>query len=292
MTSSKSNAIGPILLATDLSARSDRALERAVLIAKQNQTSLVVLHVLESSLLERLGQPGWPAIESGYQERANAFLLENLAHLDVSVEAIVRSGDVVKQVQWVMREKSCSLVITAHSHDDSLARLVLGSNVERLARECAVPFLIVKKRVHHPYQNIAVASDFSQGAQHALVNALTLVPHAKVTIFHAIDPQHDLINANHNIEKSGKAFIQQVHQTMLSLGRPFEPENLSVVIEQGPPSMQLKHFVEQHKIDLVVLGTHGLSGILRTAMGSVAEQMLANLSCDVMIVRQPHQFDV
>jgi len=288
--------IGPILLATDLSARCDRALERAALLAKQNKTRLIVLHVLEHSLLQRLGQPGWPIIEAGYRERATSILLEELAHFDVPIETSVRSGDVVEQIQAVMQEHQCSLVVTAHSHDESLERLVLGSSVEKLARESETPFLIVKKRVHEPYKKIVVASDFSKGSQHALVSALTLMSIGKLSVFHAHPTEHNIEKISTgemtSLENKGAEFVRTVQDSMLAQGITTSQQNINIVIEAGAPSAQLKKYCQLNKVDLVVLGTHGFSGLVRTAMGSVAEKILSSLTCDVMIVRQAHRFDV
>jgi nucleotide-binding universal stress UspA family protein len=294
-TIKQASPIGPVLLASDLSARCDRALERAALLAKKLQTRLIVLHVLEHSILERLGQPGWPIIEAGYKERATSILLEDLAHLDVAVDALVCSGDVVEQIQTVMREHHCSLVITAHSHDHSLERLVRGSNVEKLARESDIPFLIVKKRVHQGYKHVVLASDFSKGSQHALQSTLSLIDCNTLTVFHAYDSKHhtEKLTANDLIllEEKGSDFVRLVQQSMLTQGLIATTQHINVVIELGSPSLQLKNYCQQHQVDLVVLGTHGVSGLVRTAMGSVAEKMLSTLTGDVMIVRQPHQLD-
>ncbi|MNL39190.1 putative universal stress protein [compost metagenome] len=58
-----------------------------------------------------------------------------------------------------------------------------------------------------------------------------------------------------------------------------------VVLEPGQPETVLSEYSFHHRSDLVVTGTHGRTGILRTAIGSVAERLLESLPSDVLIVR-------
>ena len=58
-----------------------------------------------------------------------------------------------------------------------------------------------------------------------------------------------------------------------------------VVLECGQPETVLSEYSFNHRSDLVVTGTHGRTGILRTAIGSVAERLLESLPSDVLIVR-------
>ena len=59
----------------------------------------------------------------------------------------------------------------------------------------------------------------------------------------------------------------------------------NVVLEPGQPETVLSEYSFNHRSDLVVTGTHGRTGILRTAIGSVAERLLESLPSDVLIVR-------
>ncbi|MGE8642297.1 MAG: universal stress protein, partial [Achromobacter sp.] len=58
-----------------------------------------------------------------------------------------------------------------------------------------------------------------------------------------------------------------------------------IVLEPGQPETVLSEYSFNHRSDLVVTGTHGRTGILRTAIGSVAERLLESLPSDVLIVR-------
>lgn len=55
---------------------------------------------------------------------------------------------------------------------------------------------------------------------------------------------------------------------------------------QGYPINEILHRAEERKADLIVMGTHGRSGIKRLVLGSVAENVLRGSSCPVLVVRE------
>ena len=81
----------------------------------------------------------------------------------------------------------CSLIVTGIARDETLGRLLLGTTVEKLARQARQPVLVVKTRPRKPYHDVLVATDFSPGSRQALRAALQLVPDANLTLFHAYD---------------------------------------------------------------------------------------------------------
>ena len=62
---------------------------------------------------------------------------------------------------------------------------------------------------------------------------------------------------------------------------------VETAIEHGSPHRRIRSYVEEHDIDLVVMGTHGRSGLKRYLLGSVAEKTVRTSPVHVMTVRQP-----
>lgn len=58
-------------------------------------------------------------------------------------------------------------------------------------------------------------------------------------------------------------------------------------VEFGTPYGEIRSYVEEHDVDLVVMGTHGRSGIERYRLGSVAEKTVRTSPVPVMTVRRP-----
>jgi nucleotide-binding universal stress UspA family protein len=75
-------------------------------------------------------------------------------------------------------------------------------------------------------------------------------------------------------------------------GSPWD-ENLTVVreIRQGSPFLEIIRYAKENNIDLIVLGTHGRSGLAHVLLGSVAERVVRIAPCPVLTVRHPeHEF--
>ncbi len=60
---------------------------------------------------------------------------------------------------------------------------------------------------------------------------------------------------------------------------------------QGPPFLEIIRYAKENEIDLIVLGTHGRSGLAHALLGSVAEKVVRKAPCPVLTVRpDEHQF--
>lgn len=59
-------------------------------------------------------------------------------------------------------------------------------------------------------------------------------------------------------------------------------------VESGSPAIQIVRYAARHGIDLIVLGTHGRTGVSRSLLGSVAERVVRTAPCPVLTVsREP-----
>ncbi|MBR8655996.1 universal stress protein [Achromobacter sp. Marseille-Q0513] len=283
-----SKQTGPILLATDLSARGDRALDRALQLAKERGTQLIVLHVMEShGGTARLTTPVWRRQSADHKALAERELAEDLAASGVSTEVVVVSGDPLVRILETADAYGCSLIVTGTARDETLGRLLLGNTVEKLARQARQPVLVVKNRPRRPYRDVLVATDFSAGSRQALRAALYLVPEADLTLFHAYDVPFQGKNVPDEAVTRNfyKAAEQNSREFLAETPELAERARPKVVLECGQPETVLSEYSFNHRSDLVVTGTHGRTGILRTAIGSVAERLLESLPSDVLIVR-------
>jgi nucleotide-binding universal stress UspA family protein len=278
---------GPILLATDLSARGDRALDRALQLARELGTQLIVLHVMESHATPaRLTTPVWRRLSTDHKALAERELAEDLAAADVSTEVVVVSGDPLTRILETADSYGCSLIVTGTARDETLGRLLLGTTVEKLARQARQPVLVVKTRPRKPYHDVLVATDFSPGSRQALRAALQLVPDANLTLFHAYDvPFQGKTVPDDAITRSFYKGAEQSAREFTAETPELAGLTPNIVLEPGQPETVLSEYSFNHRSDLVVTGTHGRTGILRTAIGSVAERLLESLPSDVLIVR-------
>lgn len=82
-------------------------------------------------------------------------------------------------------------------------------------------------------------------------------------------------------EKQG----QQALNTIKSLGN-MKRINVEPVLLEGNPSEELIRYAEEEKMDIVIMGTHGKTGLNKLLLGSVAEKLVHHLKVPVMVVRE------
>ena len=283
-----------ILLATDLGARSDRALDRAVQLAKGWQSPLVVATVIEAGagridLMALRDPPDWYRGEDPEQV-AERQLLEAMSAQGVDARFRVERGPPGDRLLEVAEAEGCELVVAGVARHESLGRAVLGSTVDRLARRSPVPVLVVRGRVQGPYRRMLVASDWSASAEHAMRTAMAMFPDAAITVLHGYEvPMAGLMDTTR------EQMLAAVRDQALADGREFiarcQPPggvgSVSLVVERGDPSLLMRMYASQYPVDLAVVATHGRSALLDVMLGSVAQRLLEDLPLDTLVVRKP-----
>jgi nucleotide-binding universal stress UspA family protein len=159
-----------ILLATDLSARSDRAMDRASMLARRHGAELFVVHVLEPTpeMLDAQTVRFSPlAARDRLIEIVRRDLSSDLGDAGGRVTMRIEEGNPAEVILGIANEQSCDVIVTGVARNETLGRFTLGKTVNRLLRASDIPLLIVTDRARKPYQKIVVATDFSEVSQHA-----------------------------------------------------------------------------------------------------------------------------
>jgi nucleotide-binding universal stress UspA family protein len=143
-------------------------------------------------------------------------------------------------------------------------------------------------------RRILFATDFSEGSAHALPYAVDIAKQygAKLFLLHVIYdvaksagwyvPHISIDEIYRDMEKSASA---ELEKNFIDEMRGLK--DIERVVLKGIPYEEITKFAADNKIDLVVLGTHGRTGIDRMLFGSTAEQVVRNAPCPVLSVRMP-----
>ncbi len=270
----------PILLATDMTARCDRAFDRALMLAKSWETRLIVVHVLDPKQAKKKGL---------VPKEARTQLEEELPETDVNVEFIIEMGNVGELVIETARRERCGIIVTGVAHYDGFSDVFLGSPVDHIVRHADVPVLIIKRKPVKPYRSIMVATDFSDCSMTALNTAAELFPEVPLHLVHAYNvPYSGWLKSDQVAQDIGseeaKLMERFLAQTTID-NATFK--RLKASNEKGELGVVLFKKIKELKSDLVVLGTHGKSGFMRASMGNNARVLLGWLKQDVMMVRDP-----
>ena len=143
------------------------------------------------------------------------------------------------------------------------------------------------------YKHILIPLDGSELAESALKDgaAIAAMSMAKITLLSVIQPIEDVIN----IDRSHSIFIdeqanikqQQAYSYLHSIAERIRDEKTAVhtTVEIGNAGEVIIDYASSHDIDLIVMATHGRSGLKRWVYGSVAEKVLRGALQPVLLVR-------
>lgn len=289
-----------ILLATDLSHRCDRALDRAVELAKSWNAKLLVVHAVEEEVDDIYRKcspydfPSWRRPSDpvrSVRDRLHQDLLGEDCGLDIDI--YVETGDPAKFILETAARTNCDLIVTGVARDETLGRMILGDTVDYLARKSPIPVLIVRERPSGPYQNLLVATDFSPSSCHALQSAIRFFPDTAITLFHAYDVPFASYLGRLEIEKQLETCeIEASDKFLLEAGLdPVSASRVVRVIEHGVPESLLRDYTARSRHQLVVVGSHGGGILYNTLIGSAARKIIDAVPGDALLVpgARPHQ---
>jgi len=126
-------------------------------------------------------------------------------------------------------------------------------------------------------RRILYPTDFSSYSNQAYFHAVALAENhgAELTILYVYSD-------------TGKEEDRAYWQDQLEQIRPVDP-GIAVrhVFLQGDPAAQIVRFARDSGMDLIVMGTHGRTGLERLLVGSVAEKVMRDATCSVLVVKLP-----
>ncbi len=279
-----------ILAATDLSARSDRAVRRAALLARRAGATLTLLHAVDDEQPPSLAQ-----LEQHEAERLLHAQVAGLPELDgMHLAARVELGDPHAVILHAAEATDADLLVLGEHRRRPLRDWFIGTTVERVVRRGRRPVLLVHQPAAGPYRRVLVATDFSATSARALRAALGmgLLEAAEVTLLHAHEgPAMQGIGLANLPEPEARAQVEAAaagaRRRLEDFAGEFALERAPLlVVEEGRPGHVIGQVVERRRPELVVVGTAGAGLLRQSLLGSVAAEVLGGLACDVLAV--PH----
>ncbi|MGP0069839.1 MAG: universal stress protein [Isosphaeraceae bacterium] len=138
-------------------------------------------------------------------------------------------------------------------------------------------------------QTILHPTDFSENSRYAFQTACSLArdSHATLLILHVMMPSSSPLMQEPTPDPLRSAESQQ-SSARLPWPQPSDPQlRVEHRMAEGDPAEEILRLTEAQRIDLVVIGTHGRTGLRRVLTGSVAEEVLRKAGCPVLVVKAP-----
>ena len=286
-----------ILVPTDFSPEAHHAFEVALQLAHRTHGQVTLLHVLEMPETAGFSTYGGPVggselpNSSGAPEELYVMkLLQLIKHRmlgliaeatqltpTVPVHDVVQTNRVGNAILRTIEEQGSDLVVMGAQGHTATEHFFLGSNTERLVRLAPCPVLAVK----HPagtfdVRTLLFPSDFTaeaDGAVPELRRVQAVFPDAKLHLFYVADESEQREDALDRID----AFATRHHLAQ------YKP----AVVVAPSPAAAIPKFAKLMGADLVVLSTHGRTGLSRMLQASIAEFVATNSFPPVLTFRLP-----
>ena len=299
-----------ILVPTDFSACSRVALARAEEIARANGAEIFVLHVCGEFRYNARDDRGVVSGEGMAEEEttvisALAAISEQLRGRGIRARATHIVGTPHEKIGDSVAFERIDLVVMGTHGRQGLARLVLGSVAERVLRAADVPVLVCHANGHAaekvvvgpaclapgalpPITTILVPTDFEESSQGAVRAAFQLAEQlgAKVRLLHAYAPI--VVAAANGVGSIPfEALHERAHERLREIEKRFEGSSAlgKSIAVMGDPAMMIIETAAETGVDLIVVGTHGRTGLKRALLGSVAEKIVREADCAVLVAK-------
>jgi universal stress protein E len=279
-----------ILVASDLSKRSRRAIRRAVALARQFGAELIALHVADDDRPEELIAAECRSAEAALREHLAAAAAEGLAPQPVIT---TRAGDPFKVISDEADRVEADLIVVGAHRKRLLGDVFTGTTIERVMRLGSRPVLMVNRDGEKPYRQVLAAVDLSEASAHALrtARAIGLLDPAHAAAVHGFIPLAEgmMYYANVDQKRIEEHVAISASEARAALGGFLRDNGFAdmadvLFVEKGGPYEAIEIGVSKFRPDLLVIGTRGHSGVKRILLGSVADQVLRQIDTDILAV--------
>ena len=290
-----------ILIPVDGTPRSEAVLWHLARLLRGRESQVVFLRVIEPIL-------GYPGVETGAiveTERAEAKayfkeLKERLPARDARVTGLIREGYPADVILHVAKEERATLIAMGTHGRTGIARWAWGSVAEDVLRRADVPVLLTRSDRSEgagwipaspeeaPFRRLLVPTDGSEAAAAALPVAAAVAREfgAEIVALHVV-PEHAELVMGHTAVLDAPPSPELGRRIAAEFVAPLTDEGLKTRAEgvAGDAGEKILETAARDGADLIVMGTHGRSGLARLGLGSVTERVLRGATVPMLVVR-------
>ncbi|HYL62674.1 MAG TPA: universal stress protein [Candidatus Methylomirabilis sp.] len=274
-------SLAKILVATDFSKTSDRALEHALSLARTYNSRIFLAHVIPVDLMMA------PELAEAPRDRMRRAAREGMENIMTSGrffgiphEEIIEEGYLWPNIEALIKKHEIDLVVLGTHGMGPVRKLLIGSSAEEIFRQAGIPVLTVGPDVWHEplygieLKNILLATALGLGAERQAAYAFSLAQQhrSKLTLLHV---------KQHGGEE--RAIVDQLRELVPSTTDmhclPF------LRVERGNPVTEILRAAEDTRADLIVIGAKARKGLAGHVPHTKAYQVVCGALCPVLTIK-------
>jgi nucleotide-binding universal stress UspA family protein len=293
-----------ILVSIDFSRSSLKAIPYALAIGRQFGSDVHLLHVVDTTQYPPLTLLTLPLVP---QAESNARLMKRLKAVTLkyrtngAVSALEpRSGTAYKEICAAARELNADLIVIATHGYTGSKHMFLGSTAERVVQHSSCPVLVVRLHAAHwngardprmrtgfQLAKILVPTDFSKCSRVGFDYGLQLARDfkAELRLIHVIDPHAYPFGDEYAALDAARLMRETAHLAQEKMRSMVAKSNVrhSAEVKRGSPAVEICNAADDD-VDLIVISTHGRTGLGHLLIGSTTERVVRYAHCPVLVI--------
>jgi len=287
-----------LIVATDLSPKSEMALDKAIEIAKKYDKWLEVVHVVNHGVFDWLFKSLGIKSEEMDENRAKKLqeisdqIREKLSRKHDKLHIDVRYGHPATEVIEYCKEKEGTIIFVGNTGEyHEVEKLLLGTTVKRIIENSPVPILLAKNNKSSKYKNILVPIDLTDNSLKSVEYASYLFDDAHITLFYVYEATSEFRLRYYGIpeDQINSMIEDQKNRARLEAESFFNriecKDRASIITAAGSMSSEII-INEANKIgaDMIAISAYKINDIASKVVGNIANDVLENSNLDVLVV--------
>ena len=295
------NAKTPIVvIGTSLGEASDPVVATGARLARRMGAAIYLVHAVEVPTAAVSGVPFAPlAFEPApgsqeLEEAAREGMKEQIARLGIDdgepLVQHVEPGPAHRVLSDAARREAADLIVVGAA--DTLAAHLFGSTASRVVRKAQSPVLVLRGALPVPPVKVLLPVDLSPIAVEVVTRGLALLDQwregqecaaTRIEALHVVVPAgYEGFVPHFDLEGAERAGLQRLGELLRAAG--CEGRQIARLASFGGAREEILNRIADTRPDLVIMGTHGLSGFDRFTLGSVAEAVARSSKTSVLVI--------
>ncbi|WP_248910226.1 universal stress protein [Halocatena marina] len=292
-----------IVIAVDGSDEARRAAQYGLRLAQVFDATVDVLSVVERKALWLTETPDEKTQLREQGENALTEVGEIASELGYPISTELTEGKPTVQISEYADEQDSDLIVLGRQGLTGLGRRLLGGVTEQVLSRSDVPVLVVpdidhKGKTEIDYSRVLITTDGSKNAEVAIPHGIEITRRydSNVHVLNVVDLQAagGVFNAG-GLEKE---FIERLdargQEAVDSVADKIEESDSDLTVKTAVKQMAsfertaagVCEYVEENKIDFIIMGSHGRSNLERQLLGSVASTVLRTVDVPVLVIKR------
>jgi len=204
----------------------------------------------------------------------------------VLIRTICEEGEIFERISDLAAAENCDLIVMGRRGLHRLERSLVGSVTARVIGYSQRDVLVVPDDTQVGFQRVLVATDGSKQCRPAVEKAIDFSQSygGEISVVSIVDvPAEFYAEAPQVVEDmihKAKIYVEEVKKKAEASGVKAE-----AFVKEGEAYQAIVDLAKERDVNIIVMGSHGRTGLKRLLMGSVAEKVIGYAPCPVLVTR-------